>query len=244
MTFARRAGHFPCRPHTRTLHGMGREIELEARDGHRFGAYVSEPPGAPHGAVVVLQEVFGVNRHIRGVADRFAADGWLALAPFVFDRVERGVQLGYDDADLARGRRLVNALGWDDPVRDVAATVSHAGAAAGRAAVVGFCWGGTLAFLSNTRLKVPAVSYYGGRSVPFLHERPGAPLLMHLGRRDPIVPPEHVAQIRAELREAEIHEYDAGHGFACEERKDFDARSAELAHARTRAFLERHLTLR
>lgn len=217
---------------------MGNWTELESGDGHRYAAWVAEPAGTPRGGLVVVQEIFGVNAHIRGVAERYAAEGYLAIAPCLFDRVERGVELGYDEAGVARGRELAAALGFDPALRDIAAAATWA-AQAGPVAVLGYCWGGTLALLSCTRLKLPAVSYYGGRSVPFLHERPGAPLLMHFGERDSIIPPAHLALTRAALPQAEIHVWPAGHGFNCEERADYDPACALQAQAVTLAFLQR-----
>jgi carboxymethylenebutenolidase len=219
---------------------MGEQIELESSDGHRFDAWLARPAGKPRGGIVVVQEIFGVNAHIRRVTEGFASEGWLAIAPAIMDRVEKKVELAYDDAGVARGRELVARVGFDNALRDVAAAAAHA-AQAGKVGVVGFCWGGTVALLSNTRMKLPAVSYYGGRSIPFLHERSGAPLLMHFGRRDPIIPPEHVAKLRAAFPRAEVHEYEAGHGFNCDERADFDAGAARIARGRTLAFLEQHL---
>jgi len=187
-----------------------------------------------------VQEIFGVNAHIRRVTDGFATEGWLAVAPAVMDRVEKKVELAYDEAGVARGREVVGKVGFDNALRDVAAAAAYAGRA-GKVGVVGFCWGGTVALLSNTRMKLPAVSYYGGRSMPFLHERSGAPLMMHFGRRDPIIPPEHVAKLRAAFPRAEVHEYEAGHGFNCDERADHDAGAARIARGRTLAFFEQHL---
>jgi carboxymethylenebutenolidase len=217
---------------------MGNWTELESGDGHRYAAWVAEPAGTPRAGLVVVQEIFGVNVHIRGVAERYAAEGYLAIAPCLFDRVERGVELGYGEAGVARGRELAAALGFDPALRDIAAAANWA-AKAGPVSVLGYCWGGTLALLACTRLKLPAVSYYGGRSVPFLHERPGAPLLMHFGERDPIIPPAHVALTRVALPQAEIHVWPAGHGFNCEERADYDPACALQALARTLEFLQR-----
>lgn len=219
---------------------MGQWIELESGDGERLAAWLAEPAATPRGGLVLVQEIFGVNAHIRGVADRYAAEGYRVVAPCVLDWVERGVELGYDEAGVARGRELVAKLGFDAPVRDVAAAAARAGDA-GKVAALGYCWGGTVAFLACTRLKLPAISYYGGRSMPFLHERPGAPLLMHFGERDPIIPPEHLARTRAALPEAEIHVWPAGHGFNCEARADYDAGCAAQALALTLAFLRRHV---
>jgi carboxymethylenebutenolidase len=220
---------------------MAQRIELTGTDGHRLGAWLAPPDGTPRGALVVVQEIFGVNAHIRAVTERFAEHGYLAIAPMLFDREQAGVELPYDEAAVAEGRRLVAAIGFDNALRDVAAAARHVGAAREKVGVVGYCWGGTVAFLANTRMKMPAVSYYGGRSVPFLHERPGAPLMMHFGERDPIIPPADLAKTRAALPEAEIHVYPAGHGFNCDQRKDYDARCAALALERTLAFFAKHL---
>jgi carboxymethylenebutenolidase len=219
---------------------MGEWIELESTDGHRFDAWLAKPAGKARGGIVVVQEIFGVNEHIRSVADGFAAEGWLAIAPAVLDRAEKKVELGYDEAGVARGRDLVAKVGFDNALRDVDAAARHV-ARAGKVGVVGFCWGGTVALLANTRMKMPAVSYYGGRSMPFLHEKSVAPLMMHFGRRDPIIPPEHVAKLRAAFPRAEAHEYEAGHGFNCDQRGDFDAGAARIARGRTLAFFEQHL---
>jgi len=220
---------------------MGEHLELESYDGHRFDAYAASPSGKVRGAIVVIQEIFGVNAHIRRVVDDFAAHGFRAIAPAVLDRAERKVELGYDEAGVARGRELVAKVGFDNALRDVSTTVVHGRRGGCKIGVVGYCWGGTVALLSNTRMKLPAVSYYGGRTMPFLHEVPGAPLMMHFGRRDPIIPPEHVAKIRAAFPKADVHEYEAGHGFNCEQRADHDARAARIALDRTLAFFAQHL---
>jgi carboxymethylenebutenolidase len=211
-------------------------ITLKAHDGHRFAVWQATPSAQPLGAVVVIQEIFGVNQHIQGVAQRVAQAGFLALAPAVLDRAEANIALGYSDADVQRGRALVAQVGFDNALRDVAATAQY-GAAAGKVAVMGFCWGGTAALLCATRLKLPAVSYYGGRSMPFLHERLSAPLLLHFGERDPLIPPDQRERIIAAFPEAEAEIYPAGHGFNCEARQDYDAACAERAWARSLDFL-------
>src|SRR5690606_27658308 len=182
---------------------MGRALELENAAG-RIGAWRADPLGKPLGALVVVQEIFGVNAHIRGVVDRFAAHGFVAVAPALFDHVERGVELGYDESGIARGRELAAAVGFDRAVASVLACADGLGREA-RTGVVGFCWGGTVAFLAGVRGSRPAVVYYGGRSVPFLHERGNAPLLFHFGERDPLIPEQDRALHRALQPDAEIH---------------------------------------
>ena len=216
-------------------------VEIESSDGHRLAAWRAAPTTTPRGGIVVIQEIFGVNSHIRAVAASYAEAGYVALAPALMDRAERGVELGYDEAGVARGRDLVAKVGFDSAVRDVAAAADALRGEGLKVACVGFCWGGTVALLSNTRLKLPAVSYYGGRSVPFLHERLGAPMLFHFGERDPIITPEHVAATNAAYPHAEHYVYAAGHGFNCDQRKDFDPDSAARARERTLAFFDRAL---
>lgn len=220
---------------------MNRWIDLETPHGPIRG-WRCEPTGPSRGAVVVVQEIFGLNGHIRDVAARFADAGFLALAPALFDPVERGVELDYDRAGVDRGRALTAALGFDRAVELVAAAAHSLQAEGLRTGVVGFCWGGTLAMLANTRSGLPAVSYYGGRSVPFLDEPLRAPMLFHFGEHDPIIPPEDVALHREKHPGAAIHVYPAGHGFNCEPRgRDFAPESAALAWERTTAFFTDNL---
>lgn len=219
---------------------MGQYHTLTAHDGHDFPAWVCAPRQRARGGVVVIQEIYGLNAHIRGVTERLAEAGWLAIAPDIMHRARAGVELHYDEAGMNEGRKLVAEIGFDNALRDCAAAASFA-QSAGRVGAMGFCWGGTLALLACTRMRLPTASYYGGRTLPFLHERPGAPLLMHFGERDPIIKPEHVARIRSAFPEAEIHTYDAGHGFNCEARADYDAAASRLAGERTEAFFSKVL---
>lgn len=219
---------------------MGEWLSLQTESGAVRGWLARPAQPAPR-ALVVVQEIFGVNAHIRAVTDRYAEAGFLALAPALFDPLEPGVELGYDADGVATGRELATALSFDRAVAivgDAARWLREAGPAVG---VVGFCWGGTVAFLANTRLGLPAASYYGGRSVPFLVETARAPLLFHFGQRDPIIPPEDVERHRQQQPQATIHVYPAGHGFNCDQRSDYDATSAALAHDRTVAFFEHAL---
>ena len=222
---------------------MGHPVSLSTPSG-RIGAWRADPPIPPHGALVVVQEIFGVNAHIRSVVERFAAHGWVAIAPALFDLVEPHVELAYDEAGVARGRELAAQVGFDRAVACIGAAAREVESASesGKVGVVGFCWGGTAAFLANCRLGLPAVDYYGGRSVPFLgHEHPKAPLLCHFGERDPLIPPEHVALHREHLPQAHIEVWPAGHGFNCDQRGDYHEPSAQAALQRTLAFFTRTL---
>ena len=219
---------------------VGESLQIGTHGMHCIGAWLARPEGVAKGGVVIAQEIFGVNAHIRRVVDRFAEQGYVAIAPAFFDHVETGVELGYDAAGIARGRALIAETGFDSAIRDVAAA-AEAIRSAGRVAVVGFCWGGTVALLAATRLGLPAVSYYGARNVGFLDEAAKAPLQFHFGERDASIPAEAVARHRASFGDAEVHVYPAGHGFHCDQRDDFDASSAALAMQRTLAFLDRHV---
>lgn len=220
---------------------MGQQINLNTSRMQCIGAYLAKPQGVPKGGIVVVQEIFGVNAHMRGVVDRFAEHGYTAIAPAFFDHVESGVELGYEPADFARARGLVGEISFDLAIEDVA-SAAEAIASAGRIGCVGYCWGGTVAFLAATRLGLPAVSYYGARNVKFLDEKPQAPLMFHFGEKDHSIPPEAVERHRAELPEAEIFTYPADHAFNRDVSPSaYDAASAKLALARTLAFFDRTL---
>lgn len=221
---------------------QGEFVELTATDGHRLRAYRSVPAGAPKGGLVVLHEIFGLNLHIREVCDGFARRGYLAVAPALFDRAERDVELAYGAASIERGRALRAAIGWDASLHDVQAAIAAA-AAGGPVGVIGYCWGGTLAFLAATRLTglACAISYYGGQTTPFAGERIRVPVLMHFGELDPRIP---MVDIRTQAQgnpDIRIHLYPADHGFNCDHRQEFHRASAELALTRTLDFLDRSL---
>jgi carboxymethylenebutenolidase len=222
---------------------MGERISLRAADGHTFSAYRALPATPARGGVVVIQEVFGVNAHIRDVCDRFAAAGYGAVAPALFDRLARGVELDYDEDGISRGRELALALGWEQPLLDVAAA-ARALERQGRVGYVGYCWGGSISFLAGCRLDAVACAaiYYGRHIVDFLGERPRCPLLMHFGAEDALIPAENVAKVRAAFPEVPVFVYEgAGHGFNCDRRADFRAGAAMLAFARTLDLFARHL---
>lgn len=218
---------------------MGHPVSIETARG-RIGGWRADPPIPPKCGIIVVQEIFGVNQHIRQVVDRFAAHGFIALAPALFDHVAPAIELDYDTAGIERGRALAAQVGFDSAISDVAA-VARSLSDTVRVGVVGYCWGGTVAFLANTRLNLPAVSYYGGRTVPFLHERLSAPMLFLFGDRDPIISAEDVAAHRAAHPEASFHVYAAGHGFNCDQRADFNQEAADDALARTLRFFEQNL---
>ena len=201
-------------------------------------------PGAPARAgVLVIQEIFGVNAHIRSVAERFAAGGSVALAPAVFDPVEHGIELDYDTAGIQRGRSLVAALGTDRAIDVLEACAEQLQMEGLRVGAVGFCWGGTLAFLCDTRLGLPAADYYGARSVPFFDESARAPLMCHFGGRDESIPPGDIALHRQKQPRAQVFEYpDAGHAFNRDVGpKAFEPASAALAWQRTLDFFGEQL---
>jgi carboxymethylenebutenolidase len=215
---------------------------LMARDGHEFDAWLSPPEGAPRGAVLVLQEIFGVNSHIRAVTDGFAADGYLAIAPSLFDRVKRNVEMGYTPQDVEHGRGYLMQIPEEKLLLDMRACINvvrHAGSVG----AVGYCWGGSLAYLAACELPVAAaVAYYGTRTLQYLDRQPKAPVMYHFGERDKTIPSEAIEKIRAAHPQGEVFTYAADHGFNCDHRASFDADAAKRARERTLAFLARHLT--
>jgi carboxymethylenebutenolidase len=221
---------------------MGRNETLTAADGHRFSAYRAEPEGTPKGAIVVVQEIFGVNRHIRSLADGFAGDGYVAIAPALFDRALRGVELGYGDADRDRGRAIRAKVETADALKDVAACLA-AVEGAGKVGLVGYCWGGTIAWAAaaGTPGLAACVSYYGGGVPGMVDLKPRCPVLFHFGETDASIPLDGVEAVRRAHPKIPIHVYPAGHGFACDERASWHAESARLARERTMAFFARHL---
>jgi carboxymethylenebutenolidase len=222
---------------------MGTTIQLNTTRLHCIGAWLARPEGEAKGGLVVVQEIFGVNAHMRAVVDRFAAHGYVAIAPAFFDHVETGVELGYDEDGFRRGRELAGEVGLDLAVEDVA-SAAEAIASAGRIGCVGYCWGGTVALLAAMRLGTPAVSYYGARNVNFLAETPRAPLMLHFGERDNSIPAEAIARQRAAWPQADVYTYPAGHAFdRTVDPNTYDPPSAQLALERTLAFFDRHLAV-
>ncbi|HVJ53032.1 MAG TPA: dienelactone hydrolase family protein [Aliidongia sp.] len=221
---------------------MGETIHLTTSDNHRLAAYRAVPAGTAKAGLVVLQEIFGVNHHIRDVCDRFAAKGYLAVAPALFDRVERDVELGYQPSDIEVARTIRPKIPLDSTIADIAAAVPIA-AAAGKVGVVGYCWGGFLAWVAAGEIDgvAAAVGYYGGGIAGRLDHPPRVPTMLHFGEEDHGIPLTDVDKIRAAYPQVPIHLYPAGHGFACDARASYDAASTAQALDRTLAFFESHL---
>ena len=222
---------------------MSEYITLKAADGHELSAYIARPTGQPIAGLVVVQEIFGVNAHIRFVADGYAKDGFLAVAPALFDRIERGVELGYDGEDAQKARSFIPKLDAEQALLDVAAALDFATAETGKkAGVIGYCFGGTLAWLASTRLHpAAAIGYYGGRIGQYANETPTAPVQLHFGKQDAHIPAEEVEKIHSAHPAVEIHWYDAGHGFNCNPRASYNPEAAKLARERSLRFLKQHL---
>ena len=220
---------------------MGEHIQVNTAGTQCVGAYVAKAQGRSRGGIVVVQEIFGVNQHMRNVTDRFAEHGYVAIAPAFFDHFEAGVELGYDEAGFKRGRELVGELSFDQAIADVASAAESI-KSAGRIGCVGYCWGGTVAYLAAARLAMPSVSYYGARNVKFLDEKPQAPVQFHFGEKDTSIPPEAIERHREALPDAEVYTYPAGHAFdRGVDPHAYDAPSAKLALERTLAFFARNL---
>ena len=220
---------------------MGQFTTIMARDGHEFQAWLAAPPGRPHGSLLVIQEIFGINSHIRSVTDRFAAEGYTAIAPSLFDRVRRGIELGYTAADMQEGSGYVKQLDPEATQRDLAAAlavVKHSG----RAGAVGYCWGGSLAYRAAGQLPLACAVVYYGRVVSYLDQKPRCPVMYHYGTEDKSIPLADVERIRAAYPDAPVYTYEgAGHGFSCEQRGSYNPQAAALARTRTLEFFARYV---
>jgi carboxymethylenebutenolidase len=217
-------------------------FSLMASDGHRFKVFEQWPVDAPRGMVIVLQEIFGVNAHIESVCRKLAAQGWLAVAPALFDRTPGDQALGYLAPDIELGRAKKEQIGADLALRDIEAVCQWGQNQGYKMAVLGFCWGGTLAWLAANRIALDAcIIYYGTQVAENLKAIPTVPVLMHFGEADHHIPVAHVQKIACASPQSQIHLYPAGHGFNCEMRNSFHEPSATLAEQRTQKFLADHL---
>ncbi len=220
---------------------MGKTIQLTAADGHTFDVYQAMPAGTPKGAILVIQEIFGVNSHMKEVADSYAAEGYAVMAPALFDRAVRNFDVGYTPEDIASGRDTRAAIDWADSVKDMQATVD-ALKAHGKVGSVGYCYGGSCSWLVATRIGVAAsVCYYGGQIAMFKAEQPKNPVMMHFGEKDHGIPMTDVEAIRKTHPQAQVFVYPAGHGFNCDHRADYNAECAAEARSRTLAFFAQHV---
>ena len=216
-------------------------LQLRAADGHTFSSYLARPNGLARGSIVVVQEIFGVTGHIERVTDQFAAEGYLAIAPAVFDRQQRGVNLAYDEAGIAQGVGYMQRADFGQVMTDLQAAID-AVAHAGAVGMVGYCWGGLVTYLAGSRTSIAAgVAYYGGGITGFLEPVPRCPMQFHFGEQDAHIPLRDVEKIRAAFPQGEYHTYGAGHGFNCTDRASHDAAAAHLAFARTKEFFSKHL---
>jgi carboxymethylenebutenolidase len=227
---------------------MGSFIDLKAADGQAIPAYVAQPAGQPKGGVVVIQEIFGVNSHIRSVADGYAAAGYLAVAPSTFQRVKPGVDLGYQPDDMAAGMALkaaVEALPAPGVMQDLQAAIGHA-AQGGKVGIVGYCYGGLLTWRAACMLNglSAAVPYYGGgvTTPDEIARQPKVPVLAHFGDQDHWIPLDSVEAFKKAHPEVEVHIYHANHGFNCDQRGSYNAEAATLARQRTLDFFAKHLS--
>ena len=220
---------------------MSEFTTIMARDGHEFRAWLAPPAGRPRGAIVVVQEIFGVNGHIRGVTDGYAKEGYVAIAPCLFDRVRRGIELGYSAPEMQEGRGYAQQLKPEQVLADLAAAIAvvkHSG----RVGVVGYCWGGKIAYLAACNLPIAcAIVYYGGSITPELKKQPKCPVMYHFGERDAHIPISDVDKIKAADPQGEFYLYPADHGFNCDQRASFDPPSSALARERSLAFFAKHV---
>jgi carboxymethylenebutenolidase len=220
---------------------MAEWVELTASDGHTFKAWRAEPKDEPNGAIVVVQEIFGVNHHIRDVTERFAKEGYVAIAPALFDRYSRDFDVNYGPDDMAKAMQVVPKI---DIVKGMLDTDAARAAVqdAGKVGITGFCFGGVVAWLGATRLKFAAAScYYGGRIAAVKDEKPHCPVIMHFGSKDAHIPLTMVDEIRKAQPNVPIYVYDADHGFSCDERASFDKAAYELAWTRTLKLFREHV---
>lgn len=221
---------------------MGEYTTIMARDGHEFQAWLTAAPGRPRGAVVVIQEIFGVNAHIRAVTDDFAAQGYTAIAPCLFDRVRRGIELGYTPENMQEGSGYLKQLKPDNTLRDLAAAVAVVHSS-GRVGTVGYCFGGAMSYVAACQLPLACAVVYYGRLAGYLDQKPRCPVMYHFGTADTSIPMSDVDKVKAagDAR-ALLYLYDgAGHGFNCDQRASYSAASAALARTRTLDFLARYL---
>tara|TARA_Y100001970_G_scaffold294331_1_gene450745 strand:- start:49750 stop:50436 length:687 start_codon:yes stop_codon:yes gene_type:complete len=224
---------------------MNESIQITSSDGHSFDAYMTSVNKDTDIALVILQEIFGVNQHIRSVCESFTKVGYTALAPALFDRVKPGIELGYGSDDIEKGRNFRSQLGWDDALTDIDASINFlSDNGYSKIAVIGYCWGGSLAYLSSCRLNINAsVGYYGGQIINFVDELPKCPVMLHFGSEDHSIPLSDIETLAKKHPEILTYVYkEAGHGFNCDLRTDYNLTASNQALSRTLAHLNEHLS--
>jgi carboxymethylenebutenolidase len=222
---------------------LGQHVKLKASDGFESGGYRADPAGAPKGAIVVIQEIFGVNHHIRAVCDRIAGEGYVAIAPSIFDRIEPNFESGYSPEEIAVARKFVANPDWPAMLLDTQAAID-AVKSAGPVGIIGFCLGGSIAYAAATKLSglSAAVGYYGGAVVRFADDKPKVPTQLHFGEQDHGIPLSDIETIKSKRPEVEVYVYPgAQHGFSCDERASYDKASADIAWPRSMAFFAKHM---
>ena len=222
---------------------MGQDVTLTASDGFKLGGYRADPAGTPKASIVVIQEIFDVNHHIRSVCDRLAGAGYVAIAPSIFDRIEPNFQCGYSPDEVANARKFVANPDWAAMLLDTQAAID-AVKSVGPVGIIGFCLGGSVAFVAATKLSglSAAVGYYGGAVVRFADDKPKVPTQLHFGEMDAGIPLADVETIKAKRPDVEVHVYPgAQHGFHCDERASYDKTSADIAWPRSLAFFAKNL---
>jgi carboxymethylenebutenolidase len=222
---------------------VGKDIKLTSSDQFQLGAYRADPAATPKAAVVVIQEIFGVNHHIRSICDRLAGEGYVAIAPSIFDRTEPNFQSGYSPDEIAVARKFVASPDWAAMLRDTQAAID-AVQSVGPVGIIGFCLGGSIAYAAATKLSglKAAVGYYGGAIVRFADDKPKVPTQLHFGEKDAGIPLSDVETIRAKRPDVEVFVYPgAQHGFSCDERPSYHKTSADIAWPRSMEFLAKNL---
>lgn len=219
---------------------MGEFTTIMARDGHEFQAYLAAAPGNPRGAVVVIQEIFGINAHIRAVTDGYAREGYTVIAPALFDRIRRGIELGYSGAQMQEGAGYRQQLKLEDTLKDLSAAIAVV-RNSGRVGTVGYCWGGAMSYVAATELPIACAVVYYGRATSYLDRRPKCPVMYHFGTQDKSIPAADVEKVKAAHPQGVFYEYDADHGFNCDQRPSYNPQAAALARERTVQFLARYL---
>lgn len=224
---------------------MGKMITLKASDGHQLDAYRADPAGKPKGCMIVIQEIFGVNDHIKSVADRVAANGYLAVAPCMQDRAQKGFEVGYTPADIEKGREMRGKVKNEDSIKDLQATFDYLKEQnAGKIGCMGYCWGGSLAWLAAAHIDglAVAISYYGGDVANNTDLKAKCPVMFHFGAKDMSIPMDKVELVKTKLSQHPTYVYmDAGHGFSCDARGSFHKESHELAMSRSKEYVAKYV---